>query len=210
MELLDHHAVVYSGATSVECLPAVLRTASSTVRHIVTDSLSIAEVREIGNSAQRKFSEPQHFVIVAGKILTPAQNALLKLLEEPPENVFFHLAIPEYSMLLPTVGSRVFIVDVMHAVASNDQSERLTEADSIVRDFTALSYAERLDCIAQKTKNKDTTTLQMLATGLGEVSMKDTAALKSLALLGRYFNRSGASRKMLLEYVALTLPSGKN
>jgi DNA polymerase III delta prime subunit len=52
------------------------------------------------------------FVLTMNGITVEAQNAMLKLLEEPPEYTHFFLIIPSVHLLLPTVKSRLSIIDV--------------------------------------------------------------------------------------------------
>ncbi|MEA3372872.1 MAG: DNA polymerase III subunit delta' [Campylobacterota bacterium] len=48
------------------------------------------------------------YLILGGKSFTPeAQNALLKVLEEPPRNIEFILIAPSKSVILPTIRSRL-------------------------------------------------------------------------------------------------------
>ncbi len=52
--------------------------------------------------------EKVKYLILGGKSFTPeAQNALLKVLEEPPRNIEFILIAPSKSVILPTIRSRL-------------------------------------------------------------------------------------------------------
>ena len=72
-------------------------------------SIGIAVIRDLKSKA---FIKPQElsvriFIIdEASTMTTEAQNALLKILEEPPKNVYFLLLCDNASALLPTVRSR--------------------------------------------------------------------------------------------------------
>lgn len=69
--------------------------------------IDIAEVRRLIESTRTKETKDR-FIIVnhAESILEAAQNALLKLLEEPKNHYFFILLTPQPSLLLPTILSR--------------------------------------------------------------------------------------------------------
>lgn len=72
-------------------------------------SIGVALVRDIKTAAYVKPQElsMRVFIIRQAQTMTPeAQNALLKILEEPPKNVYFFLLCENASMLLPTVRSR--------------------------------------------------------------------------------------------------------
>lgn len=53
--------------------------------------------------------EEKNIVIIAKKIQNEAQNALLKILEEPPKNIIFTMVVPRKNVLLPTIRSRLMI-----------------------------------------------------------------------------------------------------
>lgn len=72
-------------------------------------TIGVSEVRDIRYQAYVKPQELSFraFIIDRAETMTPeAQNALLKIFEEPPANVFFFLLCDNASALLPTVRSR--------------------------------------------------------------------------------------------------------
>jgi DNA polymerase-3 subunit delta' len=74
-----------------------------------TGSIGVDQVREaIDRAAYRPFEGRKRVVIVdeADALLPPAQNALLKTLEEPPAASVFVLVTARPDLLLPTVRSR--------------------------------------------------------------------------------------------------------
>lgn len=74
-----------------------------------TGHINIDQVREaIDRAAFRPFEGRRRVVIIdrAEALLGPAQNALLKILEEPPSASVFVLVTAQPDMLLPTVRSR--------------------------------------------------------------------------------------------------------
>lgn len=88
--------------------------------HIITDgvegkSIGVDRVREIGKNAYVAPGESVHAVYIienADKMTAQAQNALLKVLEEPPEPVVFLLLTANLCALLPTVRSRAAILRI--------------------------------------------------------------------------------------------------
>lgn len=73
------------------------------------ESLKIADVRNLQAelSLGRAASEPAYYFLCAAEKLTlPAQNALLKILEEPPANIRLVLIARSHHNLLPTILSR--------------------------------------------------------------------------------------------------------
>jgi DNA polymerase III delta prime subunit len=72
-------------------------------------SFGIDDARELRDRAQRKAlaRAGRVFAIFAPGMTTDAQNALLKVLEEPPAGAVFFLIVPSPLTLLPTLRSRM-------------------------------------------------------------------------------------------------------
>ncbi len=71
--------------------------------------ISIAQVRELGALIASRPNEAEYRMILilqAETMNTQAQNALLKMLEEPPGHTFFVLTADQTDRLLPTILSR--------------------------------------------------------------------------------------------------------
>ena len=85
---------------------------------------SIDAIRNIRSSAFIKPNEAHtkvYILLNCDKMLAPAQNAFLKVLEEPPENVVFIMTVMSATSLLQTVRSRsrifsLFSVGISEAV----------------------------------------------------------------------------------------------
>ena len=72
-------------------------------------AIKIAQIRELAERVALKPYEAKYRAIImvaAHKMNPSAANALLKLLEEPPERTLFILTAPQPGDLLPTVASR--------------------------------------------------------------------------------------------------------
>jgi len=76
---------------------------------IETDELKIDDVRLIKEKAYINEDEKKIILIASNKYLTTSQNALLKLLEEPPKNIEFILLAKSKYSLLDTIKSRLII-----------------------------------------------------------------------------------------------------
>ena len=71
--------------------------------------ISIAQIRKMGLSISSRPNEARFRMVLilnADKMNPQAQNALLKMLEEPPEKTFFILIAKDISLFLPTIISR--------------------------------------------------------------------------------------------------------
>lgn len=182
-------------------LPEIYKSQKADVRHFVLPQLGIDEVRQITNASSYKSlgAGDYVFVIVATNITHEAQNALLKLFEEPPTKTIFYLIIPAENLLLPTLRSRFILAD-----------SKLSKLDnSLADEFMRLGYSERLELIANKVKNKDVVWMESLVTGLGQIDKEKNLEAnfkRSLLLCESYFRIRGAGKKMILEELALSLP----
>ena len=89
------------------------RNVHSDVRHIVskssTDFIGIQQVKELKSEVYLKPYEGKNRILIIDQIhrLTKeASNSLLKILEEPPENVIFILLTTKFNSVLSTIISR--------------------------------------------------------------------------------------------------------
>jgi DNA polymerase-3 subunit delta' len=81
------------------------------LRVIHSDDFKLEHSKEAVKEAYIS-SDVQKVIILAGnKFNVPAQNSLLKVLEEPPKNIVFVIITSSKSVLLPTIKSRLPIVD---------------------------------------------------------------------------------------------------
>lgn len=69
--------------------------------------LLVDDAREAISHAYIASEQEKFIVIRAGGYNTVSQNALLKVLEEPPRNITFILIAPTKSVFLPTIRSRM-------------------------------------------------------------------------------------------------------
>lgn len=73
------------------------------------DSISISHIRNLSSWAHISLSEGKKVIVIekADRMLEGARNALLKILEEPPENAVFILTTSKRNSVMPTILSRV-------------------------------------------------------------------------------------------------------
>lgn len=171
---------------------------------IVADKLTIELARALSLRAQSRpvVAERRHFIVSCAEFMHEAQSALLKLLEDPPESARFSIIAPRTSLLLPTLRSRLSLRMVV------DEAPE----DSGVREFLASSYRERLARIAEFQKAKDTRGMRVLIEGVertvATASLREKrTALPDVVLASRSAEIRGGSPKMLLEHLALSIPT---
>ncbi len=172
-------------------------------------SFGINEARNLIEMAGRfPFAgNKKYFIVSFTQATREAQNALLKLLEEPTEGTHFFLLIPSHSILLPTLCSRLFLI-----------SERINkEISPRAKDFIQASPKKRLTLIKNIIDTKDKAEAVNFLNELEE-SIHDLVSLKESSLDERnilhciiraraYLNDRSPSVKMLLEQVSLLTPS---
>lgn len=203
--MLNHHALVYvADSIAATDLPATLMVPSVDVVHLVVDRLRIDDARQvIADALAKPVTLASRTIVIAARDLQPeAQNALLKLFEEPPATTRFVLVVPRFDMLLPTLRSRVLYVGTAAHVES---------ADTYFSEFIEASYADRLAQVANFAKEKDTAAMEAIVRGAEAYAaanpLTNTPLLKTVLAVRDYFAFPGASRKMLLESLALALPA---
>lgn len=79
------------------------------------------DAKELVKEAYIAESKVKYLITVAKSYRVEAQNALLKILEEPPRNIVFILVAPSKTVFLPTIRSRLGHEE-LHAVSESIQS----------------------------------------------------------------------------------------
>ena len=102
------------------------------------------------NEAERKV----YLLLGADTMTEQAQNALLKVLEEPPQRVLFVLTCVSASSLLPTVRSRAQIISLGHAEEKQEESPFSQLAEEIACAVSATREYELLSLTGQLVKDK--------------------------------------------------------
>lgn len=205
---MQHHATLYIG-TSLEAapLPSSVQVPSNDVIHeVFPDLLTVADARRLTQSAARMPIENTERVLVifANRIGNEAQNALLKLLEDPPGHTRFVLVVPTLTMLLPTVRSR------LQLESSGNAAGVITESGSA---FLQSVYKDRLGTIERLHKAKDRVAMRAILTDIGNYVSRQSVSpecMRAATTALQYRDFSGASLKMWLEYLALLLPIVKD
>lgn len=204
---MSHHAVLVRGPLDLEEALALYPEREGVEVFVVPYSeIGIDEVRSLTLEASLRPREGERrLLVVAVRTLTvEAQQALLKLLEEPPSSTSFLFVVPEGIALLPTLLSRFFTL-----------SPEISGAVDVTAfaEFRASSLAERLDLITKRLAKKDAVWVEAMRLGLREYittegSQVGTEELRALSFVLTRLSTRGASNKLLLEELALSLKTG--
>jgi hypothetical protein len=94
------------------------------------EKISIAEIRSLKMQlAKTAFaSKTKAAIIEAGGLSLEAQQALLKSLEEPPDHTLLILAVSNLDLLLPTIISRCFVIQLAIVPAKTDEKNKSTQS----------------------------------------------------------------------------------
>lgn len=196
----NHHAViVFSDAPEKYEIDASITTE---VSQTIVDTIGIDTIRDIISEAHRTPREgydAKYLVLSATKITSEAQQAALKILEEPPVNVTICMVLPFGTQLLDTVLSRVEV----QRLTTNEQT-------AVFTGWLGLSYADRIAEVEKRVKAKDSLWLQSLKTDLQiyytNHAQASAVEMADVQLVVNNLLTRGASNKMLLEHLALSIP----
>lgn len=216
-----HHAYGLSGPRD-EVLADVLKFLKEAINLRVTgnpdmqvrefETLSVDESRRIKELQSRKALSDRKVIIVAFNGATSeAQNALLKVLEEPVPRTHIFLIVPRLDIFLPTVRSRLFTAEYSGR-ASSEAQERADE-------FLKASTGERLAVVKKIADEVGDEKLgkSFALEFVNHIEQElwkhkksgDINAFDEIALCRKYLSDRSASVKMLLEHLAVALPSVK-
>lgn len=213
-----HHAYLYEGSLSL--LPPLAESAkklfgfagkteasSVDVRTQAWEKMNIEDARGLASEVSLKsVSGRALYIVCAGSISYDAQGALLKLFEEPQEGAVFVLLTPP-GILLDTLRSRF--------IAYPERLEENEAARAEAAKFLKSAYKERSAQIAALLKEEEGAKervrefLHSLEVVLRKkIKEKEVrVGLEDIQLVRNYLEDRSASMKMLLEHLAISLPS---
>ena len=119
-------------------------------------TITIDQVREILDQLTVKQTKAQ-FVLIrpADKLGEEAENAILKNLEEPKENVHFVLITDKPSKLLPTILSRAEMYILKSSKSSISEIRADEKTKMMAKKLIAAKPFELVDLAEELTKKKD-------------------------------------------------------
>jgi len=186
------------------------------------DQFLVDDSRALSMKAQIKTPEGEKmvFVVFANSINHQAQNALLKMMEEPTERTYFFVVLPRTDSLLPTFISRSVLVrgerrqsgETLNDLRKKTVGERLKFVDGLVKDIKD-EKIEKIEAqkfirnlindlkseIEKKSENDNT------SKGTLQNKPKKTDIIKTLIQIDDYLKDSGSSTKILLERAVLLI-----
>ncbi len=199
---LTHHAYYIEGDLSR------FDEYTKAISHFVAqkyEKFGIDESRELQQRASLKvFDDTALFLVGAATMTSEAQQALLKLFEEPQEGVVFVFVIP-HGILLPTLKSRMLEypklqisnakLQTVSTFLKSNQKDRSTQIAALLKD-------------EDDVKERVRTLLDGLEVELAKhiANPKAREGLEDIAKVRSYVGDRSAALKMLLEHLAVSLP----
>lgn len=175
----------------------------NSVRFFFAEDFLLENAKEVAAEAYIAESEPKLLVLGAKNFRVEAQNSLLKIIEEPPKNIFFIIAATSKNMLLPTVRSRLVTenrlikkqrektglnykrLELKEICAFIDEKSALERSEKLVKnDLKELIAAVALEATAQGVKfSADELEYFFKAVRLAELNTKTHALLTPILLM---------------------------
>lgn len=177
-------------------------------------SFGIDDARDLKKWASGKplIGEIKVSLIIAKSITYEAQNALLKILEEPPVGTYIFMNLESLGGLLPTFISRIRILQT----PSMDMTDRFSgkeEIQDLARAFCRANLNEKFSIIHSLDKDKDK--MKQLLRDLEKTYRQDyiiqssndsvSGAMKNILTAKIFSSVRGSSPKMLLEWLACVI-----
>lgn len=176
---------------------------ANSVRFFFAEDFLLENAKEVAAEAYIAESEPKLLVLGAKNFRVEAQNSLLKIIEEPPKNIFFIIAATSKNMLLPTVRSRLVTenrlikkqrektglnykrLELKEICAFIDEKSALERSEKLVKnDLKELIAAVALEATAQGVKfSADELEYFFKAVRLAELNTKTHALLTPILLM---------------------------
>ena len=176
--------------------------------------LKIDDARNINTKHQNKpiVHGRKIFVISANFITKDAQNSLLKIFEEPSAETVFFLVLPSATNLLPTLRSRLIILNL-------NNPNKNTDGDSFAKKFLKSKVGDRLkitkkiiDDISDEKSNKadvikflKSLEKEMHILIKGKKLNIKSSRFEDIEKAISYLNDESASIKVILDHLALVL-----
>jgi DNA polymerase III delta prime subunit len=204
--MLTHHAFLcrLPEVSEDEARTAAAQLNCGEVTYFSTEAFLIDDVRSLTEKAYMRpaVGEEQLLVVTFTTITVEAQQALLKLLEEPPRGTAFLFCVPDSVYLLPTVLSRF---SELKADLVNDG-----RVGEVFAEFIAQTTSEQVIEVADRLTRKDVVWVASIKSGLiahlrHETQRYSAEDLATLSYIAEHLQTRGAANKYLLEELAFTL-----
>ena len=179
--------------------------------------LSVEDARHVVSVANQTSAEASHraIIVTAKRAYHEAQNALLKVFEEPPMGVILFLILPSLGGLLPTLRSRVQVLK------NEGLTKSIISADA--KEFLSMNKEKRTALIKKLASGKDDDERRehreeaiALINGIESIAYAKwtsqtcpkevTDLLADISVLREHLYDRSAPVKMILEHLSIVIP----
>lgn len=171
-------------------------------------SANVEDVSMISSfNSRRALGKNKVMIVSAQSITVQAQNALLKIIEEPSPNTFFFFIVPSKSQILPTLMSR------FREISLDLELEHSNNPALNPENFLKKPVATRLEIIKEILVflEKEKITRGQISEFISEVvamrhkTKLSKASLKTIVSVEHFMRDTASSMKLCLEYLALAV-----
>lgn len=179
------HAFIITGGTQISraLFVTTLNTIQTELIHIETEKTSIT-IKQIQDLSAPLAISPRLSRIVwieeANLLTVPAQNALLKMLEEPPQDTNFYLTCLSKSALLPTINSRA-----KNITLGTEDSPSDPTILSELKQVMAMSPGDRLASIVKRDRAESIVWITQIEQALRSVLLGSNLSDSSYQTMGK-------------------------
>jgi DNA polymerase III delta prime subunit len=174
---------------------------------------SVADARKVAEVVAGAPFRGEHKVVIiaASRAYHEAQNALLKVFEEPPPGTYLFLILPTLGGLLPTLRSRVQTLDIeAKGKAIPEIAEEFLHASREKRSAIIKKLTTGTDEEERRERREEAILLvngiEAAAYAQGKRGGEAAALLSDIATLRGYLYDRSAPVKMILEHLSLVVP----
>ncbi len=215
-----HHAYLLSGEVSslLDNLISLLNNFGIQIQrnpdfHLLSyDTLKIDDARHVKSLAENKSFDGSKkiFVISVNNFLPESQNTLLKIFEEPKENMHFFIISKNVDSFLPTLRSRCYLINLEQDKNTNNEIEKFFDMslqNKIDYVKNLLDTDEDKGEVSSRTQALEF--LDQIESSLHTHMSKmpfDTGIFHKIFTARKYIRGAGSSPKNLLEAIVLNLP----
>lgn len=201
-----HHAYVCVGASAETVQQWWNDNQQSSPQLFTYQTLGVDEARDLKNVSGYTTEEQTCIIISAQTITREAQNALLKLFEEPVTGIHFFLVIPSFDLVLPTLASR------LQKISIEQSNQETFDVQKFLKDSAEqrLATIEKLLKKANEGDEAKSAITRSIADAIENAlvenpKLRNQKIMETLQTIRNYQNLQGASHKILLEYLAFAI-----
>ncbi|HET8574920.1 MAG TPA: hypothetical protein VFM02_01975 [Candidatus Paceibacterota bacterium] len=178
-------------------------------RFALSDLASVREQVNMKSVADAEDQTGKMFVLSMQSMTLEAQNAFLKMIEEPTAETVFFFVAPSREIFLPTILSRLLLLRAERETELSDEDQNFYET------FFRASRKDRLQMLEDIIKEKDKVGAALFLNRLEiflrkeiftkEKSRDAVRIFEEIRKARGYLRTTAPSVKMLLEHIALSL-----